>query len=256
MGKEFDYENMAKGFTNTLKTWIDTIAERNKLMVDQVSNERKMKSNFFYKILEQNMERQNKLKFIKEAQQQFGQGNQENGVGMEAGAPQIRVGAGGEPTLHYESPREQEAKVNLGLKYIKTKQLRYEQTKDEKFKPTDRELAFLEEHPEEIWGKEENFTEQQRADIQSSVERIRNGESNFQAEKKNLMSKYPSIGWNTLQNLSDIEKMYKPDIIKRQRDKGIADRQLRGIAIQELRKAGYPTTENNIKNAIEQLRGQ
>jgi hypothetical protein len=149
MGK-FNYEVASRGFIKQIQNWGDILAERNRISADTLSNQIKMRSNFFYKIMEQNAERQNKLRFIKEAQQQFG--NQEDGLGIETGTPQMRVGAGGEPILHYESPREQEAKVNLGRKYIKTKQLRYEQTGDERFKPTEREMAFLEEHPEEIWS--------------------------------------------------------------------------------------------------------
>lgn len=149
-------ENIMKGFASAIKQWGDVLAERNKIQADIMVNELKARDNFFYKIQEQKAEQENKLKFMREMQQQFGQGNQENGMDMEGSAPQMRIGAGGEPTLHYESPREKEARINLGRKYIKAKQLRYEQTGNERFKPTEKEMAFLEEHPEEIYGKESN----------------------------------------------------------------------------------------------------
>ena len=194
--KGFDYENTAKGFTNMLKNWSDLISERNKLKIDQMDNDRKMKSNFMWKVIEGKAERQNKLQYLKEAQAQLGQGNQENGdIGMNT--PQIRTSASGEPELYRESPREQEAKINLGRKYIKTKQLRYEQTGDERFKPTERDMAFLEKYPEDIWGKEEKETPESKQFEESIRVKLSKGE-NLTPEQVNYYNKFM---WRTGQEM-------------------------------------------------------
>ena len=147
MGKKFDYETTAKSFTNMLKNWQDVIHERNLLTISAMDNERKMKQNFMWKVIEGNVERQQKLKFIKEAQAQFGQGNQENGD-MGLSTPQMRVGAGGEPTLHYESPTEKEKRIQNGYRQIETQRLAG--------KPlTPAMERFLEKYPEDVWRKEE-----------------------------------------------------------------------------------------------------
>jgi len=145
MGKEFNYENVAKGFTNMLKNWTDLIAQRNKLQIDVMDNTRKMKENFMWKIIEQNMERQNKLKFMQEAQQQFG--NQEDEYGMSA--PQMRVSASGEPTFHYESPSEKEKRIQDGYRQIRAMELSGKPLSESQAGAIRR---FREKYPEEVWG--------------------------------------------------------------------------------------------------------
>jgi len=142
-----DYEKTASGFTNMLKGWTDIIHERNLLQISSMDNTRKMKENFMYKILEQKMERENKLKFIQEAQDKFGQGNQEDGIGMEGNAPQMRVGAGGEPTPHYESPTEKEKRIQNGYRQIKTMELSGKPLTEAQTNTIQR---FREKYPEEV----------------------------------------------------------------------------------------------------------
>ena len=249
-----DYEIMAKGFLKSIKDYGDIQAEQSKLRTGMMMNEFKQKQNFFWKMQEQKAEQQQKLKFIQDylkqgvgqGGQQGDQGGQGEGVATEENltnleTPQMRVGTGGEPGVYYPTARDKEYSIKQFHNRIKNKQSR-------NIPLTEVEERNLERYPMEE-EKPETYTEEKRSEIQSAVERIRTGHSNFQAERKNLLTKYPDIGWDTLQNLNDIEKIYKPDIIK-------ANKQSRNTAIQELQKAGYPISENNIKNAIEQLRGQ
>ena len=94
--------------------------------------------------------------------------------------------------------------------------------------------------------KSETYTEERRADIKSAAGRIKSGQSNYQTELKNILTAYPDISLDVLQNLKDIEKLHKPDIIKKRKEQ-------RTKAIVELRSAGYPVTDNNIEAVIKQL---
>lgn len=81
--------------------------------------------------------------------------------------------------------------------------------------------------------------------IESSVAKIRAGGKPAE-EKKSLMFDYPSNynpGTHGI-NLERIGEESKKDLGK-----------LRSQAIQELKRSKYPVTENNIKSAMEQLRG-
>jgi len=113
-----DYEVLAKGFLKTLAEYGDIMSEKTKLQTDVIANEFKSSRNFFWKMKEQEAERQNKLKFIQEfTKQQGGQDNQEN-RDMNIDTPQMRIGAGGELGLNYPSARDKEFNIKLGLNQI------------------------------------------------------------------------------------------------------------------------------------------
>lgn len=101
---------------------------------------------------------------------------------------------------------------------------------------------------------QESYTDTKRADIQAASERIRSGTSTYEAEKKNLLAKYPDISYDTFLNLRETGKLYKPEIEQKIKAEKVSGGSLRLKAVQELRKAGYPVTENNIKSAMEQLK--
>ncbi len=119
--KEFDYAKAAGGFANVLRNWNDIMAQRNKIQIDAIENNMKMRDNFMYKMLEQKMEQKNRLQFVKEAQQQFRQTNQEDGV-MDIGSPTMQVSASGEPGLKYPSARDKEFNIKLGMNRIALKE--------------------------------------------------------------------------------------------------------------------------------------
>ena len=132
--------------------------------------------------------------------------------------------------------------------------------------------------------KEESYSQRKQDSIQAASSRIQKGETDFETEKKNLLSVFPDISWDTLENLREIGKIYKPEIVKRQqgnlpkksptnilesigniatlpfklpfKNQPQGEISSRNRAIQELQNIGYPITENNIKSAMQQLQGK
>lgn len=90
-----------------------------------------------------------------------------------------------------------------------------------------------------------SYTEQYRSDLQLATDRLRDGEK-VDTIIGEMRRKYPSnFSYNTEFNLKQVA-----------RDAQIELRGLKNQAVQELKRAGYPVTENNIKAAMKQLRGQ
>lgn len=135
------YEIMAKGFLNVIKDYGDIMSEKAKIQSDIMANEFKSRRNFFWKMQEQDYERQNKLKFVEEMQKQFGQEQEDTGLGIDIGRPQVRVGTGGEPTLGYPSTRDKEFAIKYQQARIKKKQER-------NMPLSEQETRFMEMYPE------------------------------------------------------------------------------------------------------------
>jgi len=97
--------------------------------------------------------------------------------------------------------------------------------------------------PKETVIKPPSYTDQFRQDVLSGTNRIKEGEAPDSVITE-LREKYPTTFSSTHEwNLKTIGK-------KAQAELGVH----RNRAIQELKKIGYPTTENNIRSAIKQLR--
>ena len=124
-----DYAQMSKGFLNAIKqygdlqqTKSDIAGRKAKLESDVMAHQFQAKQNFFWKRQEEEAQRQSKLKFAQDMQAQFAQQDQ-SGMG-DINAPQVRVGAGGDPTLSYPSARDKEFNIKLGLNRISQKEQR------------------------------------------------------------------------------------------------------------------------------------
>jgi hypothetical protein len=118
-----NWEIMGKGIKKALTDYGNVKAQEAKLSTALLANELDKKQNLIFKMQEQDMERQNKLKFIKEMQAQFKQQNGMDGMGGEGiDTPQVQVGATGEPTLKYPSARDKEFTIKLGLNRIAQKE--------------------------------------------------------------------------------------------------------------------------------------
>ena len=82
------------------------------------------------------------------------------------------------------------------------------------------------------------YAEEVRTDVQSTLDRVLSGED-YDTEIRNLKLKHPTgLSFDDLQNLKAVRQQASQ--IKRQ-------------AIQELRNAGYPTSDANVKSAMQQL---
>lgn len=89
--------------------------------------------------------------------------------------------------------------------------------------------------------KPPTYSENVRADVQTTIDRILSGED-YETEVRNLRMKHPTgLTDDNLQNL----KVVQQQVI-----------QLKRQAIQELKNAGWPTTPANIKSAMQQLKGR
>lgn len=94
-------------------------------------------------------------------------------------------------------------------------------------------------------GLPQSYTDEFRTELQNASQRIQEGEDSKSVISE-LRQKYPgSFNMNVEYNLQQIGRKAKPQL-----------NALRSQAVQALKESGYPVTENNIKSAIEQLRGQ
>lgn len=101
-----------------------------------------------------------------------------------------------------------------------------------------------------------SYTDSMRQDLSQVSERIEAGEDS-QEVLKEITEKYPSgISADTHYNLKQIAKEAEGKFLKKQQVDKKQNIVLRKQAIQELKQAGYPITETNIKSAIGQLQGQ
>ena len=114
--------------------------------------------------------------------------------------------------------------------------------------------------------KTEAKTAEKNAALEEAAQRIKAGESTAAEEKKQLRVKYPDINFNTLLNLSDIEKDFKPGLEKAKRDRAIGEKRFRSTAVAKIREENQrrkkeglsplPDSEANINAVMSQLKGE
>jgi len=108
MAGDQKYEIMAKGFLNAINEFGEIQANDAKIKTDIMANQFKQQNNFLWKQKEREAERTSKLKHMQDFISQ--QGGNAGGLGSSpypGSKPRIRVGASGDPTIHYSSQSEE-----------------------------------------------------------------------------------------------------------------------------------------------------
>jgi hypothetical protein len=104
--------------------------------------------------------------------------------------------------------------------------------------------------------KSEAQSDEKREAGEAAAQRIKSGESTAAEETKKLRTQFPDISWNTLDNLTQLEKDYKPELAKAKQEKIKTEKNLRAEAIRQIKAGGFKPTEANIKAGIAQLKGE